>query len=261
MASLNNVLFLFNGGKLDLNLTFEKITKENKIIILAVDNNSNESKKADIMTDDCEKKGKEILKKHLDGRSYNESKVDEWINNILEEFINYFKQKYPSYHLFLFCQACSKKNCTFYFSKLELRAPLNENSWSSDFETDEIYSNLFFFFFENFTSNAYLSFEPKLISFGNKLLYKIFDGKHFDRNMKDNCSKYNNELIDYILKLGKVKRCFSLTLAFKKPLKDFTYNYTMTCPYQLSKKIPTFSTSDTEIIEYLFIFSNNKNDL
>ena len=246
----------FNGDKLDLKLTFEKITKDNKITILAVDDNKNDNKE-DIIEEECKKKGKEILQKHLDGRSYKESKVDEWINRILEEFIIYFKQNYPSYNIFLFCDVCPKKNL-FFWNKRIISIPKKEKSSFSLFETDEIYSHLYFFFFNNFTSNQCLSLEPKIISFGNKLLYEIFDERHYEEKMSDYCERYNKELIDYILKLDKSKKFFSLIFAFKKPLKDLSYNYTTTWPYQLSKIIPTFFTPDTEIIEYLFIFSNDK---
>ena len=56
----------------------------------------------DIIISDLEKEANKTLSKHLDGRNYNELKVDEWNQNILRDIENYFKEKYPNYFLFYF---------------------------------------------------------------------------------------------------------------------------------------------------------------
>ena len=49
------------------------------------------------------------LKCKRDGRTFIESKVDGWIKMIIDDFEKYFKEKYPSYYYFLFCNVSSKK--------------------------------------------------------------------------------------------------------------------------------------------------------
>lgn len=256
MTSINNVLFLFNGGKLDLNLTFEKVTKENKIIILAIDNSSNEPKKADIMTDDCEKKGKEILKKHLDGRSYKEEKTYDWINTIINDFESYFYQKYPSYYIFSFCFICPKT--TFYLTDNKSIVSKEEAGSKAVFSSDDIQSALSFFFFKNFTSISCPYLEPRLIKYGNKLLYEIFDERKFAMILQECCIRLNKEVGSNILKIFTLKRFLIITYAFKKPATDFSYNFKTKPPFNLSKIIQTFVTDDIEVWHFLFIVSNDK---
>ena len=74
--------------------------------------------------------------------------------------------------------------------------------------------------------------------------------------MTNYCERLNNEHHNKILLIDNTRRIFSLTYALKKPIEDFSYNYKAIYPYQLSKIIQTFSTSDTEIWHFLFIFSN-----
>ena len=67
----------------------------------------------EIIISDLKTKAYELLVKHLDGRNYNETKVEIWIEAILIDFENYFKEKYPNYYLFQFCAVCSI-NSSFY---------------------------------------------------------------------------------------------------------------------------------------------------
>ena len=72
--------------------------------------------------------------------------------------------------------------------------------------------------------------------------------------MNDFCARFNKERNNYILQLDKSRRIFCLTFSFKKPMKDFSYNYKAICPYQMNKIIQTFTTQDIEVLHFLFIF-------
>ena len=105
-------VFLYNGNKINMDLSYEKQAndtdkKRNQINIL-VSRIIEEKNMMDKITEDLEKKGKEILKTHLDGRTYKEPKVNDWIQKIIEDFESYFSQKYSSYHMISFCLVCSK---------------------------------------------------------------------------------------------------------------------------------------------------------
>ena len=76
--------------------------------------------------------------------------------------------------------------------------------------------------------------------------------------MLDYCKRFNVEFGNYFMKLDRRRRVFNSTFTFKKPLKDFSYNYGTICPYHFSKGIQTFIINDAEIYHYLFIFSNDK---
>ena len=102
----------------------------------------------EIIISDLQKKGNELLVKHLDGRNYNESKVEMWIEAVLRDFENYFKEKYPNYYLFLFCTICSN-NTSFYNNSFNIYKVLTEGGSFSVFRINNIYSCLFFFFFQN----------------------------------------------------------------------------------------------------------------
>ncbi len=230
--------------------------KINQIIILVSEIKKGKSLKEKIL-DDLIKKGKEILKIHLDGRSYKEPKVNDWIQMILDEFEQYFNQKYSSYNLFLFCIVCSKR--TSYYR--DEKAILNKDKDDQDsvvFNTDDLHSVLYFFFFKNFTSKPCPLLEPRVISYGNKLLYEIFDERKYGKILSDCCKKLNKEIDKIILDLDKSRYSLSITFAFKKRLKDFSYNFKWKATYDLARIIQTFITSETEIWHFLFLISNNK---
>lgn len=76
--------------------------------------------------------------------------------------------------------------------------------------------------------------------------------------MSDCCKKLNKEIDKIILDLDKSRYSLSITFAFKKPLKDFSYNFKWKATYDLARIIQTFITSETEIWHFLFLISNNK---
>ena len=259
--NIEKYLFLYNGNLINMELTFEKqankIDKEKNQINIVVSEIKEEKSLKDKIKDDLTKKGKEILKTHLDGRSYNEPKVNDWIQRILEEFEQYFYQKYSSYNLFSFCFVCSKKT---YFYNKDRSILINDKEDSNNvaFSTDDLYSSLKFFFFKNFTSNPCPLLEPRVISYGNKLLYEIFDERKFGEFLSDCCGKLNNEINEYLLEIDKSRKCLNITYAFKKPLKDFSYNFKMKASYDMARIIQTFMTSETEIWHFLFLISKDK---
>ena len=64
------------------------------------------------MTNDLKEEYKNILEKHLDGRTIKEDKITSWMNNILEDAKEYFVKKYQDYDLFLYVYVCPR---TVYF--------------------------------------------------------------------------------------------------------------------------------------------------
>ena len=111
-------VFLYNGNKINMDLSYEKQANDtdksrNQMNILVSEIIDKKSMR-DKISKDLEKKGEEILKTHLDGRTYKEPKVNDWIQKIIEDFENYFSQKYSSYHLISFCLVCPKK--TLYYT-------------------------------------------------------------------------------------------------------------------------------------------------
>jgi hypothetical protein len=259
--SIEKYSFLYNGNLINMDLTFEKqfneIDKKNNQIFILVSEIKEEKSLKEKIIDDLIKKGKEILKIHLDGRSYKEPKVNDWIQMILEEFEQYFYQKYSSYNLFLFCTVFSK-NTLYYTDEKAILTIGKEGQDSAVFNTDDLHSVLYFFFFNNFTSKPCPLLEPRVISYGNKLLYEIFDERKYGKFLSDCCKKLNTETNKYILGLDKSRNCLNMTFAFKKPLKDFSYNFKVKQSYDLARIIQTFITSETEIWHFLFLISNNK---
>ena len=216
-----------------------------------------ETKKDDIFKDLSEK-GKEILSKHLDGRIYKESKIYEWINLILNDSENYFKNKYPLYNIFVYC-AIFSNNTSFYSNYTSICVSSSESATISIFKSDQLYSCLYFFYFKNFNSDPCLSLEPKILFSGNKLLCDIFDERKYNEKTSNYCKRLNDEHITNILNIDRSRRYFFLTLAFKKPLIEFSYNYRYIYPHSLKEIIQTFFTSDTEILHFIFMFSNVNN--
>jgi len=213
----------------------------------------------DEMNEELIQKAEEVLKRHLDGRVFMESKTEEWIKEILEDFEEYFNQQYPTYNLFLFCDICAK-DINFYSYYTNVCSVSTEGACHAIFKSHYLYACLYFFFFQNFKSNPCFSLVPKIISTGNDLLYQIFDERRYNNKMSEYLIRLNNDHAKCILRIDKSRKIFSLALAFKKPLKNFVYNYKTNCNYNMKEIIQTFFTKDTEILHLLFIFSNEENN-
>ena len=257
---LNKNIFLYNGLQIDMDTTYERLSNEfdkerKQINVVVFENNENESTK-DVMRKDLIKKGIEILRKHLDGRSYKEEKVYDWINFIINDFESYFYQKYPSYNLFSFCFVCSK--FSFYLTDNKSILAIEEAGSKAVFSTNDIHSAISFFFYKNFVSFPSPYLEPKLIKLGNKLLYEIFDERKFTMGLQDLCIRFNKEIGTNILEMSSGRRrCLIITYAFKKPAKEFCFNYRTKRGFDVARIIQTLITDDIEIWHFLFIVSND----
>ena len=253
--------FLYNGAQLDMKSSFNKqannFDKNRKQMNIVVTENQEKDSPKEIMRKDLMKKGEEILKRHLDGRGYKEEKVNEWIKTINEDFEKYFYEKYPKFNLFVFCLVCSK-NTLYYCDDKSILLTDEEAQDTSVFNTDDLHSVLYFFSFKNFSSTANAFLEPRIISLGNKLLYEIFDERKYGKALTDCCVRLNKELNKSILEVDRRRRCLNMTFAFKKPLKDFSYNFRMKSSFDLARIIQTFFTADTEVYHLLFMISNDK---
>jgi hypothetical protein len=253
--------FLYNGNQINMDLSYEKQAndtdkKRNQMNIL-VSEIIEEKSISDKIKEDLEKKGAEILKTHLDGRTYKEPKVNDWIQKIIEDFESYFSEKYSSYHLISFCSVCSKN--TLYYAQNKFLCVLDKeyNSYAV-FNNDDLHSVLYFFFFQNFISNPCPGLEPKIISYGNKCLYELFDERKYGNSLDDCCKNLNNKIVDNIFESDKRRRCLIITFAFKKPVKDFSYNYKLKSTYDMVRIIQTFVSTEIEVWSFLFVVSNDK---
>lgn len=257
-----NYIFMYNGTIVNKELSFENIAnnvdKQRKQINILVYEIRDENNLEESMKLDLNQKGIEILRTHLNGRKYIEPKVYEWIQKILEDFENYFYQKYSSTHdLFSFCLVCSKS--TFFLEYQNSCCEVDmEGDVSLVFQTEDLFSQLKFFYYKKFTSIPCPFLEPKITCFGNKLLYENFDEKKFGTNLNECCLSFSNDMIDNILTMTKTKRCLNIIMPFQKPVKNFSYNYKIKKSYDLSKIIQTFVTTEIEVWNFLFIISNDK---
>ena len=254
-------VFLYNGNKINMDLSYEKQANDtdktrNQMNILVSEIIDKKSMKEKI-SEDLEKKGEEILKTHLDGRAYKEPKVNDWIQKIIEDFESYFSQKYSSYHLISFCLVCSK-NTLYYVKNNSICVIENEDHNCAVFNTDDLHSVLYFFFFQNFTSNPCPVLEPKIISHGNKCLYDLFDERKYGESLTDCCKNLNSKIVNNILQSDQRRRCLVITFAFKKPVKDFSYIYKLKSNYDMARIIQTFVSTEIEVWSFLFVVSNDK---
>lgn len=141
---------------------------------------------------------------------------------------------------------CSKS--TLYYQKYHsLCVVTKENNNVSVFNSADLHSALYFFYFQNFTSNPCPNLEPKIISNINKYLYELFDERKFGKNLDDCCNDLNNQIADNILELDKKRKFLHITFAFKKPVKDFSYNYKMKSSYEMTRIIQTLVTTEIEV--------------
>ena len=156
-----------------------------------------------------------------------------------------------------FCLVCSKN--TFYYDNHTYICIVNKEFLDvAVFNSDDLHSVLYFFFFQNFSSNPNPGLEPKIISFGNKCLYEIFDERKYGKNLTDCCKNLNNKIVDNILESDKSRKCLTITFAFKKPVKNFSYNYKLKSTYDMVRIIQTFVSTEIEVWSFLFVVSNDQ---
>ena len=126
----------------------------------------------DNITDDLKEYFKEILVKHLDDRAYNETKIKNWTDNILLECKEYFIKKYPDYDLFLYCFVYERN---VYFKDYNYRISIQnvDNSDSIYFFTNNLFSNIRFFYKHYTLDYALTKFEASIIKREMKLFLNI----------------------------------------------------------------------------------------
>ena len=185
------------------------------------------------ITNDLKEEYKTILEKHLDGRTLKEDKINSWMNNILSDAKEYFLKKYPDYNLFLYIYVCPRD---VYFYSYTSSISVADTDWNDSivFTTDNLYSCLYFFFYEECNLNYEIEdYENLIVQNGNEILKKYLQ----DRNYGEECKKYNeyiiNEYIDFILNKEKYLRCYFISRILKNTEKNkYFYKY-----ISLGKKI------------------------
>ena len=218
--------------------------------------NSNESIKEQI-NKDLEKAYKEILIKHLDDRAIKEEKINFWMNNILIEAKEYFIKKYPNYNIFLDVYIYPRN---VYFRSNATSISLPSSDWvnSVNFQTDYLFSILYFFYYKNTSLDYNLEeFENEIIQTGNSLLQKFLDERkyNYDKILKYN-ENINNEHIEFILKKEDRLRCFCLNEIYQNPIQSkYFYKYISYGKEIYSKIFQTYVNDSLISFHILFFFN------
>ena len=156
-----------------------------------------------------------------------------------------------------FCLVCSKN--TFYYDNHNNICIVNKEFLDvAVFNSDDLHSVLYFFFFQNFSSNPNPGLEPKIISHGNKYLYELFDERKYGKSLTDFCQNFSDKMDNCILESDKRRKCLKIIFAFKKPVKDFSYNYKLKSNYDMARIIQTFVSTEIEVWSFLFVVSNDQ---
>lgn len=178
----------------------------------------------DQINNDLLKAYKEILIKHLDERVLKEDKIYSWMNNILNEAKEYFIKKYPDYDLFLYNYICP---INVYFRSNSTSISIINSDWTNSvsFQTNYLYSVLYFFYYKHFNLNYTLDeCENEIIQKGNELLGKYLDGRKYNYDKLPNYNNcINGEHIDFILNKENSLKCFCLNEIYQNPIQNKYY--------------------------------------
>ena len=205
---------------------------------------------------DLTEKYKEILKIHLEGRTFKEEKVKSWLNNILIDAKDYFVKKYPNYDLFLFAHIISQN--LFYLSNSD-----GILSNASDAHNFVYYSNEFFYcilrfvFYKHYDLNYSIeNYEDEIIQKTNEILKKYLEDRKFIKeNAEKNNLNINSEIANFIIDKEKYLRVFIINKIYKKPLLGkFCFKYLSHGKNIYSKIIQTYDNDDLQCINYVFFF-------
>ena len=181
----------------------------------------------DKIIDDLKINYQQILFKYLDDRPYNENKIKNWIDNILSDAKDFSIKNYPDYDIFLYC-FIAQKNVYFNSNDRHISLPKTDGSGVAIFKSDNIYSELRFFFFIHYTLDYSLnSFESEIITKGNELMIKYLEDRKYNQKKNDSyIENINKEHIDYILSLNNKLRSFGISYIFQTPIKGkYYFNY------------------------------------
>ena len=207
------------------------------------------------MTNDLIKEYKNILEKHLDGRTLKEDKINIWMNNIIVDAKEYFIKKYPDYNLFLHIYVCP--NDLYFYSYTSSISIINTD-WNDSviFSTDDLYSCLYFFFYKECNLDYEIEdYESLIIKKGNEILKKYLQ----DRKYGEECKKYNEyinkEYSDFILSIEKNPRCYFLGEIYQNIEQNkFFYKYASHGKKIYSKIIQTYDNDSLACCFYTFFF-------
>ena len=181
----------------------------------------------DNITDDLKEYFKAILVKHLDDRAYNETKIKNWTDNILLECKEYFIKKYPDYDLFLYCFVC-ERNVYFKDNNNTISNPNDDNSYSISFFTNNLFSDIYFFFYRHYTLDYSLNkFEASIIKEGNEIILKHLENRKYNYDKIGNYNiDINKDHLNYILEKNNKLKCFAINRIFKYPIEGkYDFNY------------------------------------
>ena len=186
--------------------------------------NKNELSEKEIIKLDITEKFKELLKIHLEGRTFKEEKIKSWLNNILEDAKDYFVKKYTNYDIFLFVHISSKD--LYYRSNAD--AILVNNSDAHDFVdyyNDYFYCILRFIFYKHYDLDYSIeNYEDEIIQKTNEILKKYLEDRKFIKeNAEKNNLNINSEIANFILDKEKYLRIFTINKIYKKPLSGKKY--------------------------------------
>jgi len=216
---------------------------------------SSELPKNKQITNDLIKEYKNILEKHLDGRTIKEDKINIWMNNIIADAKEYFIKKYPDYNLFLHIFICPKD---FYFYSYISSISIPNKDWNDKvtFSTDDLYSCFCFFFYKECNLNYEIEdYESLIIKKGNEILKKYLQ----DRKYGEECKKYNEyinqEYSNFIFSKEKNLRCFLLGEIYQNiGANKYFYKYASHGKKIYSKIIQTYDNDSLTCCFYTFFF-------
>ena len=215
---------------------------------------SSELPKNKQMTNDLKEEYKNILEKHLDGRTIKEDKITSWMNNILEDAKEYFVKKYQDYDLFLYVYVCPR---TVYFYSYTSSISVTNTDWSDSvtFITDSLYSCLYFFFYKHYELKYEIKEENEIAKKGNEILRKYLQERKYGKE----CDKYNqyinNEYSSFVINKVKNPRCYLLGEIYENlEGSKYYYNYLSHGKNIISKIIQTYDNDSLTCFFNIFFF-------
>ena len=217
---------------------------------------NNQLSEKEIIKSDLTEKYKEILKIHLEGRTFKEEKVKSWLNNILIDVKDYFVKKYPNYDLFLFAHIIPN---SLYYRSNSNGVFLNDSDAHNfvDYYNEFFYCILRFVFYKHYDLNYSIeNYEDEIIQKINEILKKYLEDRKFIKeNAEKNNLNINSEIVDFILEKEKYLRFFTINKIYKKPLLGkFYFKYLSYGKNIYSKIIQTYDNDDLQCINYVFFF-------
>ena len=208
------------------------------------------------ISDELRKVYKDILIKHLDERTLKEDKINYWMENILTEAKQYFINKFPTHDLFLYIYICPRD---VYFRSHHSSISLFNTDWSDSvsFQTDNLYSVLYFFYYLHSELKYSLDkFENEIILKGNEIMGKYLDERKYNYDKVTSYNKsINDDHLDFICEKDNTCRCFSLNEIYQNPIKSkYYFRYLSHGKDIYSKLFQTYVNDSLTCCHILFFF-------